>query len=115
MAIKRSGNCVFLIEAINGGGANCDAPTIVIGKVVPTNTGGREATQDPMTHFDCDDTPLGKGHIVALFLGGPDIPENYRRSTSSGSSAGPGSGPSRPSWARPRPWPPTRASTCSSS
>lgn len=30
-----------------------------------------------MTGFQCEGTPLGRGHIMALFLGGPDIPQNY--------------------------------------
>jgi hypothetical protein len=50
---------------------------LAVGKVVPTGTGDREATQNPISGFVCDGTPLGKGHIIALFLGGPDIAENY--------------------------------------
>jgi hypothetical protein len=72
---KSAGNAVFLIDKIPNTTVN--APVVAVGKVVETNTGDREATQDPMTGFLCDGTPLGKGHIIALFLGGPDIPENY--------------------------------------
>ena len=50
---------------------------VAVGKVVITKTAEREPTQNPMTGFVCDGTPLGKGHIIALFLGGPDIKENY--------------------------------------
>jgi hypothetical protein len=72
---KQFGDYVFLIEKI--GGTNVDAPAVAVGLVTPTNTGDREPTQDPMTGFRCAGTPLGRGHIIALFLGGPDVPENY--------------------------------------
>lgn len=73
--LKQQGHCVFLVDKI--GPDAVDAPILVAGHVVPTATGNREPTQDPMTGFACGDTPLGRGHIVALFLGGPDIAENY--------------------------------------
>lgn len=74
-SLKRQGNCIFLIDQV--GPDAVDAPMLAVGKVVVTATGAREDTQDPMTGFGCSDTPLGRGHIIALFLGGPDIAENY--------------------------------------
>ena len=72
---KSEGNAVFLIDKIPQ--TNTNAPMVAVGKVVITKTAERESTQNPMTGFVCDGTPLGKGHIIALFLGGPDIKENY--------------------------------------
>lgn len=74
-SLKRQGNAVFLIDQI--GATGVEAPMLAVGRVVITATAGREPTQDPMTGFACSDTPLGRGHIIALFLGGPDIAENY--------------------------------------
>jgi hypothetical protein len=73
--LKQEGQCWFLMKKIPT--YQVSAPVLAVGKVVPTNTAGREPTQDPMTGFACEDTPLGRGHILALFLGGRDIPENY--------------------------------------
>jgi hypothetical protein len=70
----KQGNCVFLIDSIGHG---TEGTVLAVGRVVPVNTADREPTQNPMTGFDCQGTPLGRGHIIALFLGGPDIPANY--------------------------------------
>ncbi len=74
---KLSGEYAFYIETIGVGTATANAPKVVVGKVVPKSTADREPTQNPMSGFVCDGTPLGKGHLIALFLGGPDIAENY--------------------------------------
>lgn len=75
MQLRRKAGAAFLIEQV--GPDKVDAPRLVVAKVSQTDTGSREATQDPMTGFECQGTPLGRGHIIALFLGGPDIQENY--------------------------------------
>jgi hypothetical protein len=43
---KSEGNAVFLIDKIPN--TTIDTPVVAVGKVVPTSTGDREATQNPM-------------------------------------------------------------------
>lgn len=51
-------------------------PTAVAGTVVPTDTGGRENPPPPICGLNIDNTPLGRGEVMALQLGGPDVAEN---------------------------------------
>jgi hypothetical protein len=76
--IKREGNAVFLLKPLDQAGKTL-APFLAISKVTPCRIRNRddEPTQDPISGFACHGTPLGRGHIIALFLGGPDIQQNY--------------------------------------
>ncbi len=72
----RNGSFLFVIDRI-GPTASTDVPVFAFGPVTPTNTADRAPTVDPLSGFACGNTPLGRGHLIALFLGGPDIPQNY--------------------------------------
>jgi hypothetical protein len=74
-AIKPEGDYLFLTDPI--GPDAVAAPVLAFGPIRPTGTGDRPGTIDPMTGFNCSNTPLGRGHIIALFLGGPDVEVNY--------------------------------------
>jgi hypothetical protein len=66
--VQRDNSCVFQWRDRKG------QQVIGVGGSTFSKCGNSGARDSP---FVCDDTPLGKGHIIALFLGGPDIPENY--------------------------------------
>ncbi|MFN7999228.1 MAG: DNA/RNA non-specific endonuclease [Bryobacteraceae bacterium] len=51
-------------------------PMAIVGGVTVTDTGGRENPPPPVCGLNIDGTPLGRGHIMALQLGGPDVAEN---------------------------------------
>ena len=51
-------------------------PSTVIGGVTLTDTGDRENPPPPVCGMNIDGTPLGRGHVMALQLGGPDVAEN---------------------------------------
>jgi hypothetical protein len=55
-----------------------DRPTHLVGRVRPQSTKDRDNPPDPISDFPCGEpySPFGKGHIMALQLGGPDISEN---------------------------------------
>lgn len=53
---------------------NC--PTLVAGLIQVVSTKDRETPFAPYSGFICGDSPYAKGHIMALELSGPDIPEN---------------------------------------
>jgi hypothetical protein len=61
--------CYVLLDGQN-------RPTAVVGGVRVTDTGGRENPPPPVCGLNIDGTPLGRGHVMALQLGGPDVAEN---------------------------------------
>jgi len=69
----RNGPYLFMIDKIGA----VDTTVFAFGPVNPTSTEDREPTVDPLNGFPCAGTPLGRGHLIGLFLGGPDIPHNY--------------------------------------
>jgi hypothetical protein len=75
--LVRNGGCLFLVDTLTCGSATVEATRLAAGRLAPTSTADRGQTMNPLSNFVCDGTPLGKGHLIALFLGGPDIVENY--------------------------------------
>jgi hypothetical protein len=75
--LVRQGDYLFLIDTLSCGSATADVTALAVGPVRPTDTADRGQTQNPISGFDCLNTPFGKGHLIALFLGGPDVQENY--------------------------------------
>lgn len=53
-----------------------DLPRVVTGVISVQRTTGRENPPSPLSGFECAYTPFAKGHVMALELGGPDIPAN---------------------------------------
>jgi hypothetical protein len=51
-------------------------PVSLAGGVTPTVTGDRDNPPAPICGLNIDNTSLGRGHIMALELGGPDVSEN---------------------------------------
>jgi hypothetical protein len=75
--------CYILLDGQN-------RPVALAGGVVPTDTGDRENPKPPVCGLNIDRTSLGRGHIMALQLGGPDVAENNVPQYRSGSSRGSG-------------------------
>jgi hypothetical protein len=61
--------CYVLLDGQN-------RPVVLAGGVTRTATGGRPGAPVPICGLDIDNTSLGRGHIMALELGGPDVSEN---------------------------------------
>lgn len=61
--------CYVLLDGQN-------RPVALAGGVVPTGTIGRPPPPPPVCGLNIDSTSLGRGHIMGLELGGPDVTEN---------------------------------------
>ena len=64
----------YYIALKNHGGY--DFPTYVLVRYAPQGTEDRPQAPAPSNGFDTNNTPFDRGHVCALELGGPDIPEN---------------------------------------
>jgi len=51
-------------------------PLSMVGGIRVSDTADRDNPPAPICGLNIDNTPLGRGHIMALQLGGPDVPEN---------------------------------------
>lgn len=51
-------------------------PVAVVGGITIHDTDDRDNPPAPICGLDCDYSPLGRGHVMALQLGGPDVAEN---------------------------------------
>jgi hypothetical protein len=51
-------------------------PVAVVGSITIHDTNDRDNPPAPICGLDCDYSPLGRGHVMALQLGGPDVAEN---------------------------------------
>jgi hypothetical protein len=65
---------ISLDDSLNGK----SRPVLLIGRIAVQSTAGRDSPPDPISDFPCGDphSPFGKGHIMALSLGGPDVRAN---------------------------------------
>lgn len=61
--------CYVLLDGQN-------RPAALAGGVTPTETGERPTAPPPICGLNLNKTSLGRGHIMALELGGPDVSEN---------------------------------------